>query len=603
MKLGFRIYFKEKTVFIDKDTLSPVVNGDVTVYNTVVDNARITWTFEKCGTGELITLRAVGDGPLGIRRIDSVVFDIGVPKKTDRIAFLGRAAMENETRYAWELGTGVEYPVDCLAHLADLTAAGPVFAGVSPFYNVYASVAYKNDDGSFTFCAKTEYTEGSAEYCELVTERVLLCENETLDRYFDIFRALLPTSKFDMPKLTGWNSWDYYLATVTAQDVMENAAALGRLPFADKLDYVVIDDGWQQGWGIWRENEKFACGLKAVADSIKKSGFIPGIWCTPVGIRGDVPLFTEHQDWLCRDEKGELLYDMGLYYLDPTNPEAEQFILDNYRYQYEAGFRLFKMDYVSPLLKVKSFYDKNATAYSALSRMVERVKEYTGPDAVVLGCSLPLECGPDVAPSMRISIDIHNFFPHVELIAQAMQWSWLFNNKITRIDPDFLVVRGDETSDDDELRSHYKRNDYAPPPRHKQTDRDRMKSHWCHGDMFSAVEAQTWANLVAISGGNIFMSDRMSRLNDLGVSIINDSFDIAGDEVRPVFQKADRRIASLWKGDRGLLVINWEDVPRTLVIDGINENITSKKEYTLENGRLTVSLLPHESFAATYKEN
>lgn len=595
MKLGFKIHFENEVIYVDKDTLSPVYETDKTIYNIKIGNAEIIWRFEKHGAGNIITLQAKSNKALGIKRIDSIVFDIGVPNVTDRIVFLGNNFLKNETRFPWELGANIEYPIDCLAHLEDLTSRGPIIAGISPFINLYSSVAQKSDDGSFTFSAKTEFTEDMLQNSELFTERVLFLENSTLSELFDLYRPLLPTSKFDMPKLTGWNSWDYYLDNVCADDIFENAEALSKMPFSKKLDYIVIDDGWQQNWGIWRENEKFSCGLKALADRIKKAGFLPGIWMAPLAVRKDVPLVNEHKDWFSTYENGETCY------LDPTNPEAEKFILDNYRYQYASGFRLFKMDYVSPLLKVKKFYDKNATAYSALSKLVQRVKESTGPDAVILGCSLPVECGPDVAPSMRVTVDIHNFFPHVELIAQAMQWAWMFNNKITRIDVDFLVVRGEETSNDNELWKYIGHNKFLPPPRYKQTDDDRMKSHWRHGDMFNAIEAETWANLVCISGGNIFMSDKMSLLNPLGISIINKAFNIEGDEVRPIFQKNDKRIASLWKGDKGLLIINWEDVPQKITIDNFEDSIESEKEFSLENGCLTISLLPHESFAAVYK--
>ncbi len=594
MKIGFKLYFEDKTIFIERDSLNATCTDNKKVYKTEIDGANVLWTFEKYGVGDIVSLSIKGKKPLGIKRVDSVVFDIEVPKKTDRIVFLGRAFLANETRYPWELGVGVEYPIDCLAHLENLSAQGPAIAGISPFKNVYASVALKNTDGSFTFSAKTEYTVDMLEYNEISAEKVLLLENASIDELFNLYRPLLPVSKFPMPKLTGWNSWDYYLDKVNADDVMENAEAISKMPFSKKLDYIVIDDGWEQNWGIWRENDKFSCGLKVVADKIKKTGFLPGIWMAPLAVKESVPWVEEHKDWFCLNEYNK-------YYIDPTIPEAEEFILDNYRYQYNLGFRLFKMDYVSPLLKVKKFYDKNATAYSALSRLVQRVRECTGPDAVVFGCSLPVECGADVAPSMRISVDIHNFFPHVERIAQAMQWAWMFNNRVTRIDVDFLVVRGNETSDDDELWKYIKRNNFAPPPRYKQTNDDRMRSLWCHGDMFNALEAETWANLVCISGGNIFMSDRMSRLNKLGIDIIDKSFKLAGDEVRPVFQMNDKRIASLWKGDKGLLVINWEDTPQSLVIDNIDCLIESDKEFSHKNGRLTVSLLPHESFAATYK--
>lgn len=372
------------------------------------------------------------------------------------------------------------------------------------------------------------------------------------------------------------------------------------MPFAQQLKYIVIDDGWQKDWGEWRENDKFACGLKAVANDIKNAGFIPGIWMTPVGIRDSVSLFREHTDWLCRDEKGAFLQKMGLYYLDPTHPDAKQFILDNYRYQYEAGYRLFKMDYVSPLLHVKSFHDSDATPYGVLAELVRQVQECTGPDAVILGCSLPLECGADIAPSMRLGLDIHNHFSHVAAIARSISWSSVYNNRTTRVDPDFLIVRGEETANEPITWCDGVRNEYFAVPRAQQTDTDRFKLVWRHGDQFNAQEAETWANLVAISGGNIFLSDRMSVLNARGIQIIANAFRLAGESLRPVYIEDDYRVPSLWLGDRAMLIINWENIPRTISVSGINFELTSDKPFTRKNDTVTVTLLPHESFSALY---
>ena len=49
-----------------------------------------------CG-GELITLEVEGQGPLHLRRIDSLVLPVGQVAKGDRIAFLGRNMYSNET--------------------------------------------------------------------------------------------------------------------------------------------------------------------------------------------------------------------------------------------------------------------------------------------------------------------------------------------------------------------------------------------------------------------------------------------------------------------------------------------------------------------------
>jgi len=598
MEFGFKIYFEDETIYVPQASLSCTADGLASVYKTEVRGAQITWRFEPYESGTFVNLEICSEKALRIRRIDSLVFSVGVPRNTDRILFLGRNMYENETRYPCELGQGIESSITCLGKFADLSKEGILLAGVAPFENVYGSVACKNADDSFTFSAKTEYTEGMLDETCLRTETAYLCENITIDAFFTAYRALLATSHFDMPKLTGWNTWDYYLADVKPEDIAENVAALKDMPFADLINYIVIDDGWQNGWGNWTENEKFSCGLAAVAKNIQDAGFIPGLWMAPLVVKEDVAIFTQHPEWLCRDENGQLFRQSTHYYLDPTVPEAETFILDNYRYQYAAGFRLFKIDYVSPIIKVKKFFDKTATPYGVLANLINRIKECTGPDAVILGCSLPLECGPDIAPSMRIAVDIHNHFSHAIWIAQSLAWSWMYNNRFARIDPDFLVVRGEETSNEPVIWHGGQRNDFVPPRKHLQTESDRTKSRWRHGEQFNAIEAETWANLVAVSGGNIFLSDRMSVLNQRGISIIQNALTLAGDEVRPIYLSDDKRLASVWQGDKALLIVNWEDVPREIRFSGVSYPIESDKPFMQEGDTITVSLLPHESFAA-----
>lgn len=595
---GFRIYFENETVFVDKETLIPVKNGNETVYNTVVGKSEILWKIIQEEKGITVTLEAKSDEPLRIKRIDSYVFEKTQINKTDRITFFGRSFTANETRYVHELGFDREYTIDCLGLFPSLDGVGVAFAGVSPFDNAYLSVVEKTEKG-LLFSAKTEFTVDSLNNTELVCERVLVSDGVTVDEFLDSYTEHLGRSTFDMPKLTGWNTWDYYANKLKPEYIFENVDALDKLSFKDKLDYIVIDDGWQKDWGDWSENDEFACGIASVAQRILEKGFIPGIWMAPVVVRKTTKTFEEHPEWLLRESDGEPVCEYNTnYYLDPTIPEVMEFILKNYRYQYDAGYRLFKMDYVSRLLRVRRFHDPAATPYGVLKELVGKVKETLGSDAVILGCSLPLECGADIAPSMRIGVDIHNYFSHVRAIIQALQWSWMYNNRITRIDIDFLIVRGEETADDPE-EVIPPRNEYLPPRMDKQTVDNVGSRVWKHGDRFNAVEAETWANLVAISGGNIFLSDRMSKLNEKGIEIIENSFLLEGENVRPVFLREDKRIASLWKGDKSFLIVNWNETPETFTVR-IDEEFTSVKPFEKKDGYVTVSLLPHESFGGRY---
>ena len=136
-----------------------------------------------------------------------------------------------------------------------------------------------------------------------------------------------------------------------------------------------------------------------------------------------------------------------------------------------------------------------------------------------------------------------------------------------------------------------------PPERSRPTATDLS----LYGDQFNAIEAETWANLVAVSGGNIFLSDRMSVLNERGIKIIDNAFKLAGDNLEPEYLADDYRQPSLYKGDRAVVLVNWEEMPRTITVKGIDKKLISDKPFTQKGDTLTVTLLPHESFAALYK--
>lgn len=595
MTLSFRLYFEDKTVSVSRNTLKNE-NG---VYIGEIDGVNFEWRFTPAPKGNFVELSVSSDKPLGIKRVDSIVFDVKKPERPSRFGFYTNNMYSGETRFPDEVGVNREYCADIIGLYDDFCSPGITVGGISPFQNVFGAGEKTKEDGSVEFFAKTEYTMAKSNETSLKAEKVFLCDSMTVNELYVFYREQLPQSSFPMPKLTGWNTWDYYLDRVTPEDIFENVDTLSKMPFADKLDYIVLDDGWQKEWGVWRENDKFACGLNSVAKKINDNGFKAGIWMAPLAAtRGD-SLITEHPDWFCKNEDGSF-YCPDFLYLDPTNPEAEKFILDNYRYQYNAGFRLFKIDYLSALTKVRIFYDKTATGYSALRNLMKKVVEVTGDDVVILGCSLPVQCGADIAPSMRIGVDIHNHWSHVYWIAESLKYTWMYNNKVTRIDPDFLVVRGEETADEP-LIWEGEFNDFIAPALADELDADCLKRHWRHGNQFTAIEAETWANLVAVIGGNIFLSDRMSALNEKGISIIENALKIAGNMGKPRHLKSDEKRPSVWESERSIVVINWADEEKTLIVPDVLSELEANKPFNLENGTLTVTLKPHESFSALYK--
>jgi hypothetical protein len=86
MKLGFKIYFENKTVYVPMSALEGETRGEVTVYKTKVEGADVEWIHTAEKNGAFVEMNVSSDSPLGIKRIDSVVCEVGVPGITDHIA-------------------------------------------------------------------------------------------------------------------------------------------------------------------------------------------------------------------------------------------------------------------------------------------------------------------------------------------------------------------------------------------------------------------------------------------------------------------------------------------------------------------------------------
>src|SRR5581483_4836445 len=104
--------------------------------------------------------------------------------------------------------------------------------------------------------------------------------------------------------IQGWCSWYYYFGENTAEDVRANMRAINaaNLP----LDVILIDDGYETMVGDWTSirADKFPEGMRVIANEIRASGKIPGIWLAPFGARHDSQLAQIHPEFLLRDELG-----------------------------------------------------------------------------------------------------------------------------------------------------------------------------------------------------------------------------------------------------------------------------------------------------------
>jgi hypothetical protein len=199
-----------------------------------------------------------------------------------------------------------------------------------------------------------------------------------------------------------------------------------------------------------------------------------------------------------------------------------------------------------------------------------------------------------------VGIDIHNQWTHIEWAVDFCQLSWWGHERLAANDPDFLVVRGIDTSLEAETNVLNPNAHNPNPPR------------WRRGPVFNLDEARTWATFVALTGGNLFLSDRISKLNAAGKELIHKVLELDPLPAEPL-DLGDGERAAFWyaKGEREsrLGVINWSNAAVTrqfnfaewgLPAPQSSIDIWTGETIPVVEGILTVSLPAHACSFVTW---
>ena len=247
--------------------------------------------------------------------------------------------------------------------------------------------------------------------------------------------------------VVGWCSWFAYLDQVNEQEIRETADVISvRLkPFG--LQYLQIDDGYeQQPIGLpetWLQaNRKFPSGLQQLAAYIRGKGLTPGIW-TNVAFADSAAAY-EHKELFVRDEQGRPASGNWIgYVMDGSNPATiQQLIKPVYAGLNEYGYGYFKLDALRHLKyegynSFKPFFDqKNVDRNEAFRSVAKEVREQAGREKFLLACwgIRPELVG--IADGCRIGNDGFSY-------AGLAQFN-SYNNVIWRNDPDHIVLSAKE---------------------------------------------------------------------------------------------------------------------------------------------------------------
>lgn len=277
-------------------------------------------------------------------------------------------------------------------------------------------------------------------------------EDEVFAQYAALLETKFGKTRFEKPPRV-WCSW-YSLYKWIDESVLAKALhGLGDLPF----DVFQIDDGWEDESGHWEAGRNFPSGMAAFAEKIQATGRTAGIWLSPFIVTPNLKIFHEHNDWILRDEQGNLVtagrnWTGTTYALDVTHPAVLEWLDRLIRKVVGWGYGYLKLDFLYAGAAVGKRY-KEMPREEAYRSALRVMREAAG-DAYLLACGAPIipslglcdgiRIGPDVTPywlNRALTVWLNN--PNDPATQNAIRTSlhrlWL--KPLVHIDPDVLFFR------------------------------------------------------------------------------------------------------------------------------------------------------------------
>lgn len=402
-------------------------------------------------------------------------------------------------------------------------------------------------------------------------------------------RASLP------PPIFGWNSWDNFGVSVCEEDILQNLAFIrNHAVLGAKLSHVIVDDGWQTGWGEWIPNGRFPNGMKSLADRIHDAGFKAGIWLAPLVVQPDTRLYQRHSGCLLRDLKGHpYLISLGhtrtFYALDASVPQSQAFLHDVFRRVREWGYDYVKLDFLYN--QAQCFENGDAFASDPswssnhhIAEMLRIARAELGPDVHILGCNYPFELGGEGVDEVRLTNDIATFWHNVDFCYQAHAARFGLNRRWFSVDPDFTIVRvPGATWTEGPVAFHVERI----------WNRNQENTGWRKGPYWNEEEMKVALAFVILSGGSIILGDHLPQLNAKGLRYVETALLYGGGRPAwPLDLDGRRPLPCIFRNDRLLAFLNPFATPLALTVpEGLRPGKEIFGEPTLEGRELT--LPPH----------
>ena len=354
-----------------------------------------------------------------------------------------------------------------------------------------------------------------------VNDEVRLKDGTVIKNYYrdtlkvKYYRAIDKT-RFPLPP-SGWCSWYFYYQEISEDEVKRNAQWIAENLKDYGARYVQVDDGWQgtgHGLGENRDwttiDKRFSGGMDNLASYIKSLGLVPGLWLAPHGqsnesvVKKYAGAFLLKADGTSASSTWE-----GKFLVDPSTPEAQQYLKELFATLSKWGYEYFKIDgqptVIGEFRKKREFMQHPADDTDKYYRQtLESIRAAIGPARYLLGCwVVPLE-GIGYMNGSRTSADVVLGWQGFKTALRATMQYYFLHNIAWYSDPDVMLLRAPLTLD----------------------------------------QARAWATLQGLTGQALMSSDRLTDLSDERVEIMRRVYPAV--DIRPVDLFTSERNKRIW---------------------------------------------------------
>ena len=442
-------------------------------------------------------------------------------------------------------------------------------------FNEFFNTVSLSENGNFCFIANlNEHLYDFTTFCVtpsryICTDKFLIAasENDVLPLYGKMIAQTNGVrKKFDTP--IGWCSWYYYGSGISERVVLENLEIIKKenLP----IQYIQIDEGWEECFGDWEANEKFPAGMKSLADKIKEAGYTPGLWVAPFQFSDKSKIVKEHPEWFIYDAD----YVTGKrFFIDYNKSEPKRFLYDLFKkISVDWGFRYIKMDLVIDAMALGGYTDPNCNMVKSFRAILPIIRSAVTEDTMILACTCPM--GQSVGmDALRIGMDIFESWNALKNVATQVL-KRLYIREYAIVDPDCIMLRTSAKEDDECFR-------------------------FCTR---TEQEIKTFITFLSVCGGTIMYSDKLSLLKENDFKLMKSLYPLNKNAAEAV-DLYERDIPSVfYYGERNgfemYALMNWQDFEDiftiTLLEEKYGKEYFTKEEFS-QGKSFEIRLQPHES--------